>query len=201
MLQSGAFLKTLPVKNLFAIRNCRIYRFLGREDPLEEGMATHSSVLAWRIPWTEEPGGLQSMESQSLRHDWVTNTHTHAPGYPYILMEKESSIFLSLYWSSSPHPTWQPNLWFLYFSASTCCLRVCSAVRPPPWSRTRPSEHFAPKQGIWEMTQFLSRNFKWRFPGEPAWEFSVSQGWRCHNLGLQHSCTISSRACLVVQGR
>ena len=36
-------------------------RFLGREDPLEEGMATHSSVLAWKIPWTEEPGGLQSM--------------------------------------------------------------------------------------------------------------------------------------------
>ena len=38
---------------------------LGGEDPLEEGMATHSSILAWRIPWTEEPGGLQSMESQS----------------------------------------------------------------------------------------------------------------------------------------
>ena len=38
---------------------------LGRKDPLEKGMATHSSVLAWRIPWTEEPGGLQSMRSQS----------------------------------------------------------------------------------------------------------------------------------------
>ena len=42
---------------------------LGQEDPLEEGMATHSSVLAWRIPWTEEPGGLQSMGSQRVRHD------------------------------------------------------------------------------------------------------------------------------------
>ena len=40
---------------------------LGWEDPLEEGMATHSSVLAWRIPWTEEPGGLQSMRSQRVR--------------------------------------------------------------------------------------------------------------------------------------
>ena len=38
---------------------------LGREDPLEKGMATHSSILAWRIPWTEEPGRLQSIESQS----------------------------------------------------------------------------------------------------------------------------------------
>ena len=42
---------------------------LGREDPLEEGMAAHSSILAWRIPWTEEPGGLQSMESHTAGHD------------------------------------------------------------------------------------------------------------------------------------
>ena len=46
---------------------------MDREDPLEKEMATHSSVLAWRIPWTEEPGGLQSMGSQRVRHDWVTN--------------------------------------------------------------------------------------------------------------------------------
>ena len=42
---------------------------LGQEDPLEEGMATHSSVLAWRITWTEEPGDLQSMGLQRVRHD------------------------------------------------------------------------------------------------------------------------------------
>ena len=42
---------------------------LGWEDPLENGMATHSSILAWRIPWTEEPGGLQSMGSQRVRHN------------------------------------------------------------------------------------------------------------------------------------
>ena len=44
------------VKNLPAMQETRV-QFLGREDPLEEGMATHSSLLAWRIPWTEEPGG------------------------------------------------------------------------------------------------------------------------------------------------
>ena len=49
--------------------------FLGQEDPLEKGMATHSRILAWKIPRTEEPGGLQSMESQRLGHDCVTNTH------------------------------------------------------------------------------------------------------------------------------
>ena len=42
---------------------------LGQENPLEEGMATHSSILAWRIPWTEESGGLQSIGSQRVRHD------------------------------------------------------------------------------------------------------------------------------------
>ena len=45
---------------------------LGQEDPLEKEMATHSSILAWRIPWTEEPGGLQSTGSQRVGHDWVT---------------------------------------------------------------------------------------------------------------------------------
>ena len=44
-------------------------RSLGWEDPLEKEMATHSSILAWRIPWTEEPGGLQSMGLQRIRHD------------------------------------------------------------------------------------------------------------------------------------
>ena len=44
-------------------------RSLGQEDPLEEGMATHSSILAWRIPWTEEPDGLQSVGSQRVGHD------------------------------------------------------------------------------------------------------------------------------------
>ena len=43
--------------------------YLGQEDPLQEGTATHSSILAWRIPWTEEPGGLQSIGSQRVEHD------------------------------------------------------------------------------------------------------------------------------------
>ena len=46
---------------------------LGWEDPLEKGTATHSTILAWRIPWTEEPGGLQFMGSQRIGHDWETN--------------------------------------------------------------------------------------------------------------------------------
>ena len=49
---------------------------LYQEDPLEKGMATHSSILAWEIPWTEEPVGLQSMVSQRVRYDWQTNALT-----------------------------------------------------------------------------------------------------------------------------
>ena len=56
------------VKNLPPMQETQV-RSLGQEDPLEEGMATHSSILAWRIPWTEEPGRLQSIGSQRVRHD------------------------------------------------------------------------------------------------------------------------------------
>ena len=56
------------VKNLPAMQETWV-RFLGQEDALEKGMATHSSILAWEIPQTEEPGGLQSTESQRVRHD------------------------------------------------------------------------------------------------------------------------------------
>ena len=50
---------------------------LGQEDPLEEGMATHSSILVWKIPWTEEPGGLQSMGSQRVRYNLSDLACTH----------------------------------------------------------------------------------------------------------------------------
>ena len=49
---------------------------LGWEDPLEKGMVTHSSILAWRIPWTEEPGGLQSIGSHRVGHNWSNVAHT-----------------------------------------------------------------------------------------------------------------------------
>ena len=56
------------VKNLPAMQEMQV-RSLSQEDPLEEGMATHSSILAWRIPWAEEPVELQSMALQRVRHD------------------------------------------------------------------------------------------------------------------------------------
>ena len=60
------------VKRLPAVQKIRI-QSLGREDPLQKEMATHSSTLAWKIPWTEEPGRIQSMGSQRVRHDRMTS--------------------------------------------------------------------------------------------------------------------------------
>ena len=61
------------MKNLPAVQETRV-QSMGQEDPLEKGMATHASILAWKIPWTEEPGGLQPMGFQRAGHDWVANT-------------------------------------------------------------------------------------------------------------------------------
>ena len=63
-----ASLVAQSVKNLPAVQETRV-QSLGWEDPLEKEMATHSSILSWKISWTEEPGGLQSMASQRVRHD------------------------------------------------------------------------------------------------------------------------------------
>ena len=59
------------VKNLPAMQETQV-QFLGEEDPLEKEMTMHSSILAWKIPWTEESGGLQSMGLQRVEHDLVT---------------------------------------------------------------------------------------------------------------------------------
>ena len=71
------------VKNTPAMQETHV-QSLGQEDPLEKGMATHSSILAWRIPWTEEPGGLQSKRSQRLGHDWE-NKHTYSISFLFYI--------------------------------------------------------------------------------------------------------------------
>ena len=65
------------VKNLLEMQETWVWS-LGQEDPLEKGMATHSSILAWEIPWTEESGELMSTGLQRVRPNWATNTHTLA---------------------------------------------------------------------------------------------------------------------------
>ena len=76
ILYLRASLVAQTVKNLPAMQETWVWS-LGWEDHLGEEMATYSGILAWRIPWTEEPGGLQSTGSQRMWHNWATNTHTH----------------------------------------------------------------------------------------------------------------------------
>ena len=95
------------IKSLPAIQETWV-QSLGWEDPLEEGMAIHSSILAWEIPWTEKPGGLQSLGSCRIRNDSATNTHTHThtrnhshfmgsifAGKEKLLNEKNEQFFIS----------------------------------------------------------------------------------------------------------
>ena len=84
---------------------------LGWKDPLEKGMATISSIFAWRLPWTEEPGGLQSMGWQGVGHDWATNTLTFLSPHNSIQMHwqmllKYRKIF---YWNGKLHLLSEPR--------------------------------------------------------------------------------------------
>ena len=82
-----ASLMSQPIKYLPAEQETWVWS-LGWEDSLEEGLATHSSVLACRIPWTEEPGGRRSVGSQRGGHDWATNTRS-----PGAMSELNTSVF------------------------------------------------------------------------------------------------------------
>ena len=103
VLWEWASLLAQSVKNLPAVQEFRV-RSLGWEDPVEKEMATHSSILAWKISWTEEPGGLQSMGSQRVRHDWATNTYLLTMRIPYreILPSQQSEgrlLWGSVHWT------------------------------------------------------------------------------------------------------
>ena len=74
ILPLWASLVAKMVKHLLAMKETQV-QSLGREDPMEKEMATDSSILAWRIPWTAEPGRLQSMGSQRVRHEQLSHTH------------------------------------------------------------------------------------------------------------------------------
>ena len=99
-------------------------QFLGREDPLEEGMTTHSSILIWKIPWTEEPGGLQSKASQGVRHDWVTKC-----GYRWLVNKR--NLLLTVLYAGRPRSEGQHSqvLGRTLFQSADSCHLVSSHCR------------------------------------------------------------------------
>ena len=110
------------VKNLPAMQEIWVWS-LGQEDPLQKGIATHSSILAWKIPRTLEPGGLQSMGSQRVRHYWATVTHkVLCRGFPGGARGKEPACQCKRHKRGGFHTflgkipwrrAWQPTLAFL----------------------------------------------------------------------------------------
>ena len=82
------------VKNQLPVQEMQV-QSLGQEDPLEEEMATHSSILAWEIPWTEEPGWLQSMALQRVRWDSATGMHSKGMIASLYLLNKISLRLLN----------------------------------------------------------------------------------------------------------
>ena len=87
-----------------------LVKSLGQKDPLEESMATHCSILAWKIPETKEPGGLQSMRSQRVGNDWATKQQQHSPScciwglntgtQPWLVLLEPGEVGRSDQWSS-----------------------------------------------------------------------------------------------------
>ena len=95
----GEVLVAQTVKHLSTMRETRV-RSLGWEDPLEKEMAIHSRTIAWKIPWTEEPGRLQPLGSQRVRHDWATSLH--------FLSQEGPKRFCSV--TSLPSPELDPGI-------------------------------------------------------------------------------------------
>ena len=117
-LPLGASLVAQMVKNHPAMQETWA-QSLGQEDPPKEEMATYSSILAWRIPWTEEPSGLKSMGLQRVRHGWVTNTFTfsHFKDHFSCLISFKSNFPVSL-GSSELHHIASVNYLFVSISQS-----------------------------------------------------------------------------------
>ena len=115
------------VKRLPAIWETQV-QSLGQEDPLEKEMATHSSILVWKIPWMEEPGRLRSMGSQRVGHDWTTSlslalvrVFTSLPacravdtsGKPFATSKNVSTCFRVSLWHGAKFPTTPGPIWEL----------------------------------------------------------------------------------------
>ena len=128
----GLLREAQTVKNLPALRAIQVWT-LDWEDLLEKGLASHSRIPAWRISWTEEPGGLQSVGSQRVRHDWATNTHMRRSEDDH-----RGTVI-------SQRRTWvgiQAKGWGGGWTRNTCQLK-------PSWSE-RPSNYcWSPERWLW----------------------------------------------------
>ena len=131
------------VKCLSTMRETWVWS-LGQEDPLEKEMASHASILAWKIPWTADPGRLQSMRSQRAGHDWATSLFT----YRYIYISSVQFICSVMSDSLQPHglqhtsppcPSPTPGVYSNSRPLRQCChLTIPSSAVPFPCLQSFP---------------------------------------------------------------
>ena len=128
---------------------------LGQEDALEKGIAAHSSILAWRIPWTEEPGQLQSMGSQRVRHDWMTFTSLHiVVEYPPVVFQEVQGQFdFFFFFLISIWLCWVFIVPCVTFSCDLQTLSCCMED-PVPWPGIKPRP---PALAAWSLSHWTSR--------------------------------------------
>ena len=120
------------VKNVPAMQETWVWS-LGQEDPLGKGMATHSSIIAWEIPWTEEPGGLQSIGLHRVTHDWssLARTHPHCwalYSVPLICFSILSAISCYLDYCSFILLSIFSSLWVMFSCFFTCLITFYSII-------------------------------------------------------------------------
>ena len=126
-VDARASLVAQMVKNLPGVQETLVWS-LGQEDPLEKGMATHSSILAWRIPWTEELGRLQSMGSKRVGHNWATNIS-------HFTVDGDSEYFQYFQWQTRKQG--EPlhlHHWMCMWGNADPCFLNCS--RASSWALT-----------------------------------------------------------------
>ena len=138
------------VKNLPTLQDTWVW-FLNQEDPLEMGMATHSSILIWKISWTEEPGGLQSMGLQKVGHHWVTKTYLQKKIYCFQI---NASVMLRVFVLYLPFRVGLPTLREFAWQCKRCGLEPC--VGRSPRGRTGNLLHYCLENpmdwGAWQAT-------------------------------------------------
>ena len=127
---------------------------LGQEDSLDEEMATHSSILAWEIPWTEDPGGLWSTGLQRVGKNWIDLAHKHPPKTSYLFSWRVQA-FLSV-WDLSPpsrrHES--PSLLLCYFLPSNQAIHLQTQMHTYAHTHTPVYKHCY-KQNWLDYTEIL----------------------------------------------
>ena len=141
-------LVTQTVKSLPAMRETRV-RSLGQEDPLEKEMATHSSIIAWKIPRTEDPGGLQSMGLQRVGHDWATSLSLLSLSMFSRLFQVIACISISfLFIVESIHLAVDRHLGYFHFGATMKKAATNIHVQVFTWTYDFSSPGHTPRSGI-----------------------------------------------------